>query len=95
MTWVQIQRARESTWEDYQRVSDAVGNGPIEGLVYHAAGKSNGRWQAVTVWESREAEERFRESQLLPAVASTLGQASVDGGPPPEEWFEVQATREG
>ena len=94
MAWVQIQRAQESTWQDYQRVAEAVGDGPIAGLVYHAAGERDGRWIAVTVWESREAEERFRETGLMPAVGTTLGQESAEGGPPADEWFEVQATRE-
>lgn len=93
MVWVQIQRAQESTWEDYERVSEAVGDRPIEGLVYHAAGETDGRWQAVSVWESKEAEERFRESRLKPAIVGTLGQESVDEGPPPDEWFEVKVTR--
>ena len=95
MAWVQIQHAQESTWADYQRVREAIGDDPVEGLVYHVAGETDGRWHAVTVWESREAEERFRESRLLPAVVATLGQESVDGGPPPQEWFEVKDTRRG
>jgi hypothetical protein len=94
MAWVQIQRAQESSWEDYQRVNQAVGDRPIDGLLYHAAGETGGRWLAVSVWESREAEGRFRESRLMPAVAAALGEESAEGGPPPDEWFEVQATRE-
>ena len=64
------------------------------GPVYRAAGEHAGRWVAVTVWESREAEERFRETRLMPAVAATLAQGSAEGGPPPDERFEVQAIRE-
>jgi hypothetical protein len=93
MTWVQIQRAEESTWDDYQRVAEAVGDGPIEGLVHHAAGEKDGRWIAVTVWESKEAAQRFREERLMPAVAATLGQEAADGGPPADEWFEVKDSR--
>ena len=94
MAWVQIERAHESTWDDYQRVAETVGGGPIAGPVYRAAGEHAGRWVAVTVWESREAEERFRETRLMPAVAATLAQGSAEGGPPPDERFEVQAIRE-
>jgi len=35
MAWVQIERAHESTWDDYQRVAETVGGGPIAGLVFH------------------------------------------------------------
>jgi hypothetical protein len=27
MTWTQIQRAQKSTWDDYPRVAEAVGDG--------------------------------------------------------------------
>ena len=49
MAWVQIERAHESTWVDYQRVAETVGGGPIASPVYRAAGEHAGRWVAVTV----------------------------------------------
>ena len=74
MAWVQIERAHESTWDDYRRVAETVGRGPTA--------------------KSREAEGRFRETRLMSAVAATLAQGSAEGGPPPDERFEVQAIRE-
>jgi len=90
MPWVQIQRAEEATWEDYRRVTEAVGEGPVEGLLQHAAGEIDGHWRAVSVWETKAAFERFRDMRLIPAVISTLGQDFADAGPPPDEWFEIK-----
>ena len=55
MAYVQILKSVEATWEDYERVADAVGDATPAGLVFHAAGEVDGRWQSVSVWESREA----------------------------------------
>ena len=91
MTWVQIQKSREATWEDYEKVSEKVGDEVPEGLVLHAAGGAEGgKWQAVSIWESREAYERFRDERLMPAVVAALGEEVLAAGPPPEEWFEVK-----
>ena len=90
MTWVQIQRAEEATWEDYERVAAAVGDTPPPGLLLHAAGEVDGHWQAVSVWESKEAFEAFREERIVPAVTGALGDDLAAAGPPPSEWFEVR-----
>src|SRR5262245_37754472 len=55
VTWVQIQKAEEATWQDYERVAAAIGDTPPPGLLLHAAGEVDGHWQAVSVWESKEA----------------------------------------
>ena len=92
MAWVQIQKAQEASWADYESVSRAVGadENPPEGLIVHAAGEENGKWRSVDVWESQAAYERFREERLMPAVRQALGDAAVSAGPPPQESFEVK-----
>lgn len=92
MTRVQIQKAQESTWSDYERVAEAIGDSPPPGLILHAAGEVDGRWQAVSVWESRETIETFRDERVHPAVTATLGAGILDAGPPPAVWFEVKHT---
>ena len=39
--WVQIQKAQEASWDDYERVSQAMGvdENPPDGLILHAAGE--------------------------------------------------------
>ena len=92
MAWAQIQRSTEATWEDYETVSNAIGadDDPPEGLIVHAAGEVDGKWHSVSVWESQEAYERFRDERVFPAVRQTLGDAAIEGGPPPSESFEVK-----
>ena len=90
MAWAQIQKAQEATWEMYEAVQQAIGDDPIEGLIAHAAGEVDGKWQSVSIWESREAHDRFRDERLMPAVVTALGEAVATAGPPPEESFEVK-----
>jgi hypothetical protein len=93
MPWVQIQKAAQATWDDYQRVQTKVGSEAPDGLIYHAAGEQpNGHWQAVSIWESEEHYNRFRDQKLLPAVRDTLGDQMVEAGPPPSETFEAKHT---
>ena len=44
-----------------------------EGCQAHIAGPSGGGWRVITVWESREAFDRFREQKLLPAIQELAG----------------------
>ena len=91
MTWVQIQKAAQATWGDYEQVQEKVGEHVPEGLIYHAAGEqTDGRWQSVSIWESEEHFNRFRDEHLLPAVKESLGDEMVDAGPPPSESFEAK-----
>jgi hypothetical protein len=91
MPWVQIQKSTEATWEDYEKVQRVLGDDAPEGLLYHAAGEiEGGRWQAVSVWESQEHFDRFRDERLMPAVQEALPASLAEGGPPPTEWFETR-----
>jgi heme-degrading monooxygenase HmoA len=91
MTWVQIQTAQDATWDDYEAVAREVGDEAPEGLIAHAAGVYGGnRWRSVSIWESEEAFNRFRDERLMPAVTRALGEELVAAGPPPSESFEVK-----
>jgi hypothetical protein len=91
MPWVQIQKSTQATWDDYERVQQAVGDEPPAGLLYHVAGEiEGGRWQSVSVWESEDDYNRFRDEQLMPAVQRVLPSDLADGGPPPSETFEAR-----
>jgi hypothetical protein len=92
MPWVQIQKATEATWNDYAQVQHALeAGGTPAGLIYHAAGEQpNGCWQAVSIWESEDDFNRFRDERILPAVREALGDELADAGPPPSESFEAK-----
>ena len=92
MAWAQFQKSEDATYQDYERVNEAmdVDNNPPEGLIIHAAGEVNGKWKLVDVWESEAAFEKFRDERLMPAVIQAMGQEVVDAGPPATESFEVK-----
>ncbi len=91
MPWVQIQKAAQVGWAEYEKVRQVVGDNSPEGLIYHAAGEQpDGRWQSVTIWESEQHFNRFRDEKLLPGVRAALGDEFVDAGPPPSEAFEAK-----
>jgi len=91
MPWVQIQKSTQATWDDYERVQQAVGDEAPHGLIYHAAGEvEGGRWQSVSVWDTEEDFDRFRDERLMPAVQQALPASLAEGGPPPSETFEAK-----
>ncbi len=73
----------------YPRVNHLLGWGGVpapdvrpEGLISSIAGESGDKLIVVEVWESREFQQRFMESQLGPALA----EAKV-AQPSRVEWF--------
>ena len=91
MAWVHTQKAQDATWEQYEAVAREVGDDPPAGLIVHAAGVYDGNhWRSVSVWESEEAFNRFRDERLMPAVTRALGEEMVAAGPPPTESFEAK-----
>jgi hypothetical protein len=90
MTWVQIQHAEQGTLADHDKVARLIGNDQPEGLILRATGEVDGRWKAVSVWDSREAFERFARERLRPAVLQALGDDAAAAGPPRTEWFEAK-----
>jgi hypothetical protein len=92
MPWVLVQKASQARWDDYEKVRAAMDEGGAPpGLIYHAAGEQpDGRWQAVSIWESEGDFTRFLEQRVLPAVRQSLGDELADAGPPPSESFEAK-----
>ena len=64
----------------YEAVTDRVmpGDQLPEGCDLHIAGPVEQGWRVITVWDSREAFDQFREEKLLPAIREV-----AEGGPPP------------
>jgi hypothetical protein len=59
----------------YEAVTDRVmpGDQLPDDCELHIAGPVEQGWRVITVWESREAFDRFREQQLLPAFQELAG----------------------
>jgi quinol monooxygenase YgiN len=60
----------EATPENYEKVSEKIGDATPEGLILHAVSDLGGdRWKLVDVWESAEAFQNFVQNKLIPAIA--------------------------
>jgi heme-degrading monooxygenase HmoA len=66
----------------YESVAGKVmpGDQLPEGCRLHVAGPINEGWRVVTVWDSEDAFDRFRQGKLLP----TLQEVAGDEAPTPE-----------
>jgi hypothetical protein len=84
-------RTMDTSWDDYERIAEAIGDEKPEGMVIHLAAPRDGGVTMLDVWESREAYERFRESRLMPAVASVVGEQRMAAGPPAAQTIELEA----
>jgi hypothetical protein len=66
-------------------MNTGTGNWP-EGLVMHSAGATrDGGWVVYEVWDSVEAQERFMDERLGPA----LQQGGVTDPPTRSDWVEL------
>ena len=53
----------------YERVNPkAMPDGLPDGCQLHIAGPIEGGWRVITVWESEERFQQFREESLIPAM---------------------------
>ena len=86
-----VHRFPGGTREQYEKVVEVVhpdgGESLPEGELLHLAGSTPDGWLVMSVHESRESWERFRDDTLMPGLDSV-----DDGlpGPPEETAFEVE-----
>jgi hypothetical protein len=64
--------------DTHRKIIEAVGDGPIDGLIVHAAGSIEAGIRSIDVWESKEQSDRFFAEHLMPAMAKL----DIQGGPP-------------
>jgi hypothetical protein len=80
----------DADWATHLKIDEAVGDGPVEGLMVHAAGPSDGGTRTVDIWASRDDSERFFVERIFPALEA-LG---IEGGPPLSvQAFDVEIVR--
>lgn len=63
------------TEDQYNAVRDVVhpASGLPEGQTYHAAGPTDGGFLVVAVWTSKDANDRFINNVLMPALPKVSG----------------------
>ena len=70
--------------ETYDRITERVipdGRLP-QGCEVHVAGPVDQGWRVITVWDSADSFNQFREEKLLPAIAEVTGQEAPQGVQP-------------
>jgi hypothetical protein len=70
--------------EMYEAVTGRVmpGDQLPEGCELHIAGPVEQGWRVITVWESGEAFDRFRQEKLLPAIREVAPEQAPPGAEP-------------
>ncbi|MDZ5619812.1 hypothetical protein [Nocardioides bizhenqiangii] len=65
-------------FDTHVKLSEAMGDAPIKGLILHAGGPSERGVHSLDVWESKEDSARFFAERMVPV----LQQLGIEGGPP-------------
>ena len=50
-----------ASWESYERFAAGIGRSQPDGLILHAAGRTDEGFRIIEVWESEEAWRRFAD----------------------------------
>jgi len=77
--------------EGYDAVSKRMGvsEDPPDGMLVQTAGPAEaGGFRVLSVWDSKEHYERFREDRLLPAIREVIGEEAASG-PSDAEVYEL------
>jgi hypothetical protein len=75
MSVVVLNDLPQGSQEFYDQVTPRVmpGGELPDGCQVHIAGPSGGGWRVITVWESEEQFQAFREETLIPAMREAGG----------------------
>ena len=62
-----------ATWETYREIAGTLSTDRPEGLVVHAAGRTDEGFRMIGIWDSREMCDRFRDEHLSKILTSLTG----------------------
>jgi hypothetical protein len=79
MAIVVVNEMAEMNQDIYDQVSSrALPGGELpEGCQLHVAGPKGGGWRVITVWDSEDQFNAFRNDTLIPAVTEVAGEGAV------------------
>ena len=60
-----------------------------DGCQVHIAGPSGGGWRVITVWDSEEQFQQFREETLIPAMKEAGGEGFIAPSIQPEPVYRL------
>ena len=64
--------------EGHKKLTEAIGDEPVKGMIIHAAGTSPNGVYSLDLWETKADSERFFAERMMPV----LQQLGIEGGPP-------------
>ena len=64
-----------SSWEQYELHTARLLDPPPDGLILHAAGRTEEGLRIIGIWESEQAWQCFKAERLAPALAALGGPA--------------------
>ena len=74
MAVVVVNQIEGGSQDFYEQVNPKVmPDGLPEGCQLHIAGPTEGGWQVITVWDSDERFQQFRDEKLIPALREAGG----------------------
>ncbi len=75
------------TQEQYDAVNEQMGiaENPPAGLIFHAAGPTEGGWGVIDFWESRDSFDSFLADRIQPAIEA-LGDRAPQSPPDIKEF---------
>lgn len=79
MAVVVVNEIKGATQDFYDQVNPKVmpGGQAPEGMQVHIAGPIEGGWQVITVWDSEERFQQFRDEKLIPAIRDVGGEERI------------------
>ena len=89
MAYIRITQPQNVTADRYEKVNaqlEAMGAQSPSGMLVHAAGEVDGKWQIVDVWESEQQARQFYEGPLTKAIQEVAGMVPPD---PPHTAYEL------
>jgi hypothetical protein len=75
----------------YDKVTDKLGFGNQlpDGCQLHIAGPVDEGWRVITVWDSQEGFEQFRDNQLIPTIQEVGGDQAPTPQPSVSEVYRL------
>ena len=79
MAVVIVNQIEGGTQDFYEQVNPKVmpGGKLPDGCQLHIAGPTENGWRVITVWESDEAFQQFRDDKLIPALRDAGGEERI------------------
>ena len=78
VTFLHVVRLQEIGAAGFAEIDKRIGPEPAEGLIFHVNGPLDDGWATVGFWTSRAARDRFIQERIMPAMAGSGEQPTIE-----------------